>query len=1052
VKHSIIGRGVSLSVLAIAVSMAAAPAAWGQEEQQEQAASPDAAIPPGGTASDAASDQDIVVTGSRLGRSGYDAPTPVNVVGSDRLEKLGIPNVADALNQIPSFRAISTPGSNGFRVSGNVAARTLDLRGLGTTRTLTLVDGRRFVGSIDNGAVDLNSIPSIMIGRSEVVTGGASAAYGAGAVAGVVNLILDTKVNGIHTDMSAGISQRGDAANYYAAVKGGTDFAEGRGHFSAGLEYSREKGVGQCETRAYCRKYTNYIANPGYIPPNSATGAPGVSTNGLPATLVLDDVMSVYNNNSILTNATIPLLSGSRTLGQQVLNIGTATELPAALQGVQFNGAGDFTPYMFGNYLSGLFQQIRDKTQPYNLGLGTFPLVTPTKHVSGMAHADYEVSDSISVWGEFLYAHVVGGPASAAPAGGTYQIGLDNPYLSDAARQTAIDALSPLIDPAASTLSRRPSLTISNAAVDLGTGNIGVSKIDTYRAVFGAKGRIAESWDWDASYTYGRVDGYVVDRNNRLKSWNQAIDATRSGQAEIVAPNGVVMASATPSLAAYGIPDGTIVCRSTLINPANGCVPLNLLGPNSITPAAGAANVGDEWQSRTYTQHAMAANLRGSPFQTWAGDVRVAIGGEWRRDSAVGDVDPLTKAPYLSNPSPTAGFITPQAVPLTGATRVDANGVTVANLDVPVTPVVTKVIEGYLESSVPLLRDSPLGASLDIDGAIRWSHYTPYGNATTWKVGGVYSPVSDVTFRVTRSRDVRAPSAGEANPLTTVVVLPLPDPFVNSTHNVNSISGGNPNLKLEKGDTFTAGVIVQPSFLDRFHMSIDYYDIKVKGAIDSLSASTIANACATQDLLCGLITFQGAAKASPIVSVQSNAQNLSRLHAEGLELIMDYSLPVAGGNLAASINGNYVIDLSTVGATGLVTQYDDWTGNPGSLSNLAGVPRWKLDGMLTYARDAWSRTAHGRYVPPGLVDTTKVGPEQDGYDVNNPNSISTNKVSGRFYLDLSGSFLVQQTFEFYWAVTNVFDTEEPSQLRLFGNQLQFDPVQRAFRVGVRTHW
>lgn len=1063
-KMSVFAR--SSSVMALAAMMAwQAPAA----HAQQQSTAADAAAPraddalPGDSTLDGAAQQtdpagatsgEIVVTGSRLGRKGYDAPTPVNVVGDERLEALGISNVGDALNQIPSFRAISTPASNNFRVSGNIAARTLDLRGLGPTRTLTLVDGSRFVGSSDNGTVDLNSIPSIMIERSEVVTGGASAAYGANAVAGVVNLILDTKMNGIKTDFAAGISERGDAANYYAAVKGGTDFAGGRGHVVAAIEYSQEDGIGQCENRDFCKKYTNYIANPGYIPPNATTGAPGVSTNGLPATLVLDNVMSVYNNNTILTSVSIPTAAGGRrTLGQQVLNFGTSSELPLALQGKQFDAGGNFSPYTFGNYLSGLFQQIRDTTQPYNLGLGTAPFMVPTKHVSSLIHAGYEVTDAIKMSAGFIYSHVVGGPTQAAtPGSAGVSLGFDNPFLSDAARSTAIGAISPLIPLGASTATNRPKLLVNNSSTDVGVGNVGVSRLDTYRGVLGFEGKLFAGWDWDASYSYGRVEGYLTDKSNRLKTWNEGMDATRTGQAAIVAPNGVVMASATPSLAAFGIADGTAVCRSTLTNPTNGCVPINLFGPNSVSQAAIAQHLADEWQTRTYEQHAISANLRGSPFSTWAGEVRVALGGEWRRDSAVGDVDALSKAPFLAGAAANAGFITPQAVPLTSATRVDANGVVVADLDVPVRPVVNKVLEGYVEVSVPLLKDSALGKSLDIDGALRWSHYTPFGNATTWKVGGVYSPVSGVTFRVTKSRDVRAPTAAEANPLATVTVLPLPDPFVNSTHNVLAVTGGNPNLHLEKGDTFTAGIVLQPDFAPRFHMSVDYYNIKVKGAIDSLTGSTIATACLTRDLLCDLITFQGTPKASQIVQVQSTSQNLSQLHAEGLELVMDYSVPVFQGRLSASVNGNYVIDLSTVGATGLVTEFDNWTGNPGSASNLQGVPRWKADAVLTYAEDSWSLTAHGRYIPRGLLDATKIGPEQAGYDVNNPNSISTNRVDSRFYLDLSGSIRVDSRFEFYAVVSNVFDTPEPPQLRLLGNPLQFDPVMRAYRVGVRTSW
>src|SRR6478609_7448382 len=164
-------------------------------------------------AADNGRDPEIVVTGSRV-RTSFNAPTPVNVVGAERLQKTGITNVGDALNQLPSFRQITSPSTNLYRQSTNTAARTMDLRGLGDSRTLVLVDGRRFVPSSELGTVDLNAIPSYLVQRAEVVTGGASAAYGANAVAGVVNLILDTKFDGVRGETSYGVSEKGDAKTY----------------------------------------------------------------------------------------------------------------------------------------------------------------------------------------------------------------------------------------------------------------------------------------------------------------------------------------------------------------------------------------------------------------------------------------------------------------------------------------------------------------------------------------------------------------------------------------------------------------------------------------------------------------------------------------------------------------------------------------------------------------------------------------------------------------------------------------------------------------------
>jgi iron complex outermembrane receptor protein len=932
---------------------------------------------------------DIVVTGSRLGRNGYDSPTPVNVVGAERLQELGLNNVADALNQIPSFRPISSPSTNSFRVSGNIGARTLDLRGLGPTRTLTLINGHRFVPSSDNGTVDLNSIPSVLVARSEVVTGGASAAYGADAVAGVVNIILDNKLNGFKAEVNTGISQRGDAVSRYAALAYGHDFAGGRGHIVVGGEYSKENGIGNCETRPWCARYTNYLANPGY---NATTRT---STNGLPATLVLDNVMFVYNENGILTGAVKPNGNGgTTTLGQQVLNSG-ATSLPAALRGKQFDSNGNLVPYQFGDLLSGLFAVYPngDPTQPFLIGQAPAPLVVPTQHVSATAHGDYDLTDSITASAEFMYSRVQGNSQSTVPLDGPASIDINNPYISDATRATIMAA-----DP---TITR---LNVNHGAWALGASTIGTSITKTYRAAFALTGEFGGGWSWDAAYTYGRVDGRTESRRQRLKEWNNAVDAVR------VTPGNV---------GTSGLALGSIVCRTTLAAPTNGCIPINLFAFGISADADARYNV-TEWQTRRYEQQTASANLRGSPFHTWAGDVKVAIGGEWRRDTAVGDTDANTLANNFISPTQTA---------------------------LPYTK--TQVVEGYLEAGVPLLQDSALGKALDIDAAVRRTHYDPFGNATTWKVGAVYTPIPDITFRVTRSRDIRAPTAQESSPNATRIQLPQPDPFLGSTTLQFIVTGGNPNLQLERGNTFTAGVVLKPRFLKRLNMSLDYYDIKVKGAIDSLSSTAIATACKTQSLLCDLIQFNDNGS---INTVFSTFQNLSQLHAEGFEFIADYRLPAFGGDVDFQLNGNYVLDLSTIGATGLVNKLDNVTGNSGTITNVQGVPRWKADAVVTYSRDAWALTAHGRYIPRGILDPTKIGAEQGGYDVNNPNSVNINHVDGAFYLDLTTRlrFGADNRYEMFFTVNNVFDKQEPDQLRLFGNGLYFDPYGRYFKTGLRV--
>lgn len=979
------GRFVSTSLFALAVATSGAYAADDQ---------------PTAPAGESADLQEVVVTGSRV-RTTYDAPTPVNTIDDERLKMLAIPDVATALNQLPAFRATTSQNTILFRVTGAIGGNTPDLRGLGATRTLVLVDGRRFVPSLDNGAVDLNGIPSALVKRTEVVTGGASAQYGADAVAGVINLILDTSFTGFKFDTNAGISGHGDDKNTFVSMAGGTDFANGRGHVIGGFEYQQDWGVGNCYTRDWCAKVTNFVPNPGYIG--------GKSTNGLPATLVLDNVNFVYTPNGVLTGAVRTVNGVKTSLGQQVNNTG-ATSLPAALRGLQFNNGGNaLIPFQYGNYLSGTFMQGGDAAAGNNWGWGNVPLVTPTSHVSATTHADYAITDTIDAFGEFMFSRVQGGPVrttwvNEAPVGGANGIGINNPFITPNVRAQILAA-----DP------NITAINVNSILVQTGDTALGSSTNDVYRFVGGFKGEFAGDWRWDLSYEYGQTNSYLFVGNTRLAQFdNQAANA-------ITPPAGY----AGPI---YQTPAGApVICASSVANPNDGCLPVDFLGSN-LTPAQLAKYMQNEYQHRFITQHDISANLRHQLFQLPAGPVEAAIGGEWRRDSDSGDTDPLTMAGLFAAPQTTA-----------------------------LPKVVHEVTEGYIEANIPILAKMPFVKSLTVDLTGRETHYSSFGDAQPWKIGAEYEPDNQVLFRATRSADIREPTAAESNPNTISTNLPLNDPFGGGNHLVANLTGGNPNLKLEDAKTTTLGVVLKPDFIPGFHTSLDYYDIKVHNAIDTVTGANILTACATQNLLCNLITFSGAFKASPAVSALSTYQNVAQVHASGYEITSDYTLKdIYGGNVAFQVNANYITDLKSIGGTGLVTRMNGVTGNAGSTSAIAGVPTYKIDAVVSYIQPQWTVSTHLRYIPESILDPTKIGPTQAGYDVNAPNSANINTVSSAFYADLSGSLRVvkwgEMEPEFYWAVNNIGDTAPPPELRLFGNPLQYDPIGRTFRIGVRAQW
>jgi len=920
---------------------------------------------------------DIIITGSRV-TSPFTAPTPVSVVGAERLAETGTPNIGDALNQLPSFRQVTSPATNLYRQSTNTAARTLDLRGLGDSRTLVLVDGRRFVPSSELGTVDLNAIPSSLVARAEVVTGGASAAYGANAVAGVVNLILDTNLTGFRGEGSFGVSEKGDGESYNLSAAGGFGFGGGRGHAVFGGEFVNEKAAGDCFTRDWCSPSIQLLQNPAF----STTPGQG---NGLPATLLLNNVWSILNPGGVVASG--------------------------PLRGITFDKQGNPVPFQFGALVSGTSMVGGDPSVGKSLLTEHVPLKTANRHFATFGHANYDLTDALQIVGELSYSEVRGGPTQGsngfdfstantvnvndpmlASGGSGTRIRIDNPYLAAATRNAMIAA-------------NVATIPINKLYREL-VPTVGTSVSETVRAMIGFNGDFLAGWRWDAYYQYGRTSSRldIIGLRNNAR-FAQAIDAVRA-------------------------PNGTIVCRSTLTNPNNGCVPFNVFGESNASNGAVSYVTGNAWATRRITQHAAAANFRGDLLETWAGPVAAAVGAEYRRDRSRGDADPTSIA---------SGWNSNSAFPL------PADG--------------DETIEGYLEVSVPLIKDAAFAKAFNIDGAIRQTHTDKTGGATTWKIGAVYQINDEYMLRVTRSHDMRAPSALELSPAANTVNLPVndPNPGTAGTYYVNLTTGGNPNLAPEKANTWTVGTVLKPNWMRGFNLAIDYYNIQVDGAIAILTGQQTINLCSQGNTsVCPFITRNGAGL---ITQVNSTYQNLSSLHSEGVEFVGDYSIDLKeissslGGKLAVSAYATYTIKLTTTDAAGFVTRYDGWTGNPGTVQSVFGVPKWRADALVTYSDDRFSFTTHARYVGPGSYDPTKVGPEDEGYSVNRANSINYNRVASRLYWDLTSSFNIysdgNRKVQLFGSVYNLFD-KDPPFLRLYGNPVLFDAIGRSYRVGLRT--
>ncbi len=523
--------------------------------------------------------ESVVVTGSRIARGGFEAPTPVSVVGADRIEQRAPTNIGDLLNEIPAFRPTNTPASTGLGAAANyVGGRILDLRGMGAVRTLVLVDGQRFTPSTTQATVDTNMIPLSLLDRAEVVTGGASAAYGSDAVAGVVNFILNRKLNGIRSSLEYGISSRGDNKTTTASLAGGTDLFGGRGHFIGALEFEDDKGVGDCEVRLWCSEgWLNFGNSP-------------AGTHGLPANNILPDV----NPSTISPTGVI-----------------TST---GPLHGITFNPNGTPRPFVYGSLVNSLYMVGGEGhgQDGYFQGL---PIVAPNERYLAYTHTNYDFTDSLQGSLDVSYGHLL------AHGDGTQYRNVATPIAPDNAFIPS--STNPALDVATIAANNppkpgNPAFTLGRNYADIGNPLLR-SKNDLWRMVLSLKGRIAGTWTWDAYYQFGH-NRFEVDADNNTINANiaAAIDSVRNSA-------------------------GQIVCRKNLTTVTMpGCVPLNPFG-NQISAAAHAYVVGTSVQTDVTTEHVVAGNVQGEPFSTWAGPVSVAGGVEYRSDKIDGSADPISQ-------------------------------------------------------------------------------------------------------------------------------------------------------------------------------------------------------------------------------------------------------------------------------------------------------------------------------------------------------------------------------------------------------------------------
>jgi outer membrane receptor protein involved in Fe transport len=462
------------------------------------------------------------------------------------------------------------------------------------------------------------------------------------------------------------------------------------------------------------------------------------------------------------------------------------------------------------------------------------------------------------------------------------------------------------------------------------------------------------------------------------------------------------------------------VCRSSLTNPNNGCLPLDLIGQYHFSQAARNSIMGTSEQLNTNQQHVVSANLQGQPVTLWAGPLSVAAGAEYRVDSIDGVADPLSQqnAFYVFNGQNISGKV--------------------------------RVTEGYVETIVPLLKDLPLAKSLEFNGAVRETDYSLSGKVTTWKAGLVYEPDDMFRVRATRSRDIRAPNTFELFSPVTAGFTTVIDAKTGVETLPHYYTGGNGGLKPEVGYTNTAGVVFTPGrWLSDLSLTVDFYDITVRNVISQQGGQTILNNCEAGEAIdCTLITRDASGNVS---SINDTYQNLNELHARGVDLEASYrhDLPYNLGALNFRGLATYSDALTTVsngGATSI---------NQAGIDGVGGVPHVQASTWLTWQFQPWSVTIQNRYVGGGHFSPLYIGPDEPGYSPYLKNSINNNWVSSRLYTNLSLSYSMhlhdKDELQFYAVVNNLFDRNPPVDPGAASatNSILFDAIGRAFTVGAR---
>jgi outer membrane receptor protein involved in Fe transport len=934
----------------------------------------------------AATVQEVVVTGSRIPHPGLTSVSPLTTVGSQDIKLQGVQNVEDLVNSLPQVMA----QFGSMESNGATGTATVNLRGLGSQRTLVLIDGKRLqAGDPGVPVPDLNFIPAPLVDRVDVVTGGASAVYGSDAVAGVVNFIMKKDFEGLRIDVQYGFDQH-DQHN---------DQIKRAVHNSATV-----------------------IGNNVALPTGSVTDGSHVSTTIVGGANAPDGNGNVtfymnYQHTDPVLEKTRDFSACSLSTNNTATNFqycgGSSTSYPG-----RFTINNSSNPNFRGNYTISSTGVVSPFTNAdlYNFAPLNY-LQRPDERYTAGEFSHYQLNPHLDVYTSFMFMHdhsLAQIAGSGAFFGDPYQINCGNNPLLTASEQSTFCAGVPN-----GTLT---SLEIGRRDIE-GSGRISDITHMSYRYVVGARGEIADGWNYDVYAQYGYV--YRADSEEgyfSISKTNNALDVISDGH-------------------------GGVECASASARAA-GCLPWNIWNnpafPGGVTQAQLNYLETTAMTDGSTSEQVVSANVTGDlskyGFKSpWAKDgVGVSFGAEYRREALTDTFD---------------GAFTSADLAGLGGNALDTSGA-------------FDVKEIFGEIRVPIVQDMALAREITFEGGYRYAKYSSAGGVDAFKAGLDWQVVPDLRLRASYERAVRAPNVDELFTPVEFTLVAGTDPCAGShptfslgqcmntgvtaaeygnipqciSSQCSSQNSGNPDLKPEDSDTKSLGLVLTPTFLPGFNLTVDWFDINVKGVIQTVPLTAMFDNCANDPT--ATVNFLGSSQTycsffhraagtgqlfgTGIGWVQIPFINGGVLHTEGVDLSANYRVNLSDWGMGD--HGSLVFNMLGTYTEKLFSQLPGGAGSydcAGLFGTTCGqpTPKWRHKLRVTWVTP-WnlSLSAQWRYMSGASLDMNTSNPLL--HNAFAPD-VSDARIPAYNYLDLSAEWRVRDRVTLHAGVNNVFDKDPP---------------------------